>query len=337
MNLDAVVPAAAPGAVAGVRVGDGPVQLTAAGRHGFEPDSPATVPGTLFDLASVTKVVTAAGILTLVADGSIQLESRLGRFFDGLDPRLAELSVRQLLTHTAGLPSVPELHREHPERDDLELALRALPPVSAPGRAVAYTSLGFHWLGWIARAVTGLELDAFLTEAVLRPAGVRRARFTPPPELHPEIAPTGWSAHRGRVLQGEVHDENAWVLGGLEGHTGLFADVEDVLRIGAALLDGSWLGSARRHVFDDLTGGLQPARSAVFVIDDPLSGGLAATFSHTGYTGTSLCLVPEHDAVVVLLTNRVHPRRGNERIVDARREFHRGILTDLEPVTGTTP
>lgn len=336
MNLEAVVPDAAPGAVAAVRVAGGPIRLAVAGRHGAEPGLPAIAPDTLFDLASVTKVVTSAGILALVADGTIRLESRIGDFFDDLDSRIADLSIRALLTHTAGLPSVPELHQEHPEPDELLAALRARPPVGAPGTTVAYTSLGFHWLGWIARKVTGLELDAFLTQAVLAPAGVQRACFRPPPTLDASIAPTGWSRHRGRVLRGEVHDENAWILGGLEGHTGLFADAEDVLRIGEALLDGAWLGSARRYVFDDLTGGLQPARSAVFVLDDPQFGGAEATWSHTGYTGTSLCLVPGRDAVVVLLTNRVHPRRGNERIVDARRQFHQSVLKELGADTERT-
>lgn len=336
MNLRAVVPEAAPGAVAAVRLADGSVRHAVAGRHGPEPDSPAMTADTLFDLASVTKVVTAAGILTLVADGTLRLDARIGRYLTGVDARLADVTIRELLTHTAGLPSVPELHREHPEREELKAALRALPPVAPRGAAVAYTSLGFHWLGWIACAVTGMELDAFLTEAVLAPAGVRRACFRPPPELHPEIAPAGWSVHRGRVLRGEVHDENAWILGGLEGHTGLFADAEDVLRIGAALLDGSWLGSARRYVYEDLTGGLQPARSAVFVLDDPQFGDVCATWSHTGYTGTSLCLVPARELVIVLLTNRVHPRRGNERIVDARHQFHQSTLRQLAPEIGRT-
>jgi serine-type D-Ala-D-Ala carboxypeptidase len=334
MRLDVVVPQAAPAAVAAIRGPSGQLQLDVAGRYDTDPRSAPVTADTMFDLASVTKVATAAGVLVLVGDGTIRLDDPIGAFFERLHPRLSALTVRQLLTHTAGLPSVPELHREHPEPDDLAAALKALPPERPPGTEVAYTSLGFHWLGWILRKVTGTQLDAFLTDAVLAPCGVKRAGFRPAPDLHARIAPAGWSAHRGRVLRGEVHDENAWILGGLEGHTGLFADAEDVLQLGAALLDGTWLGRARRYVFEDLTGGLRPARSAVFVLNDPQFGDVAATWSHTGYTGTSLCLVPDLDTVVVLLTNRVHPRRGNEQIVDARRTFHQDVLTQLAPATG---
>lgn len=333
MNLRAVVPDAAPAAVAAMRADGMPPRVAVASAPGH----PAVTAGTMFDLASVTKVVTAAGILALVGDGTIGLEDRAGRFLDRLHPRVADVSVRQLLTHTAGLPSVPELHRMHPEPAELAAALRRLPPVAPAGSAVAYTSLGYQLLGWIARAATGTDLDAFLSAAVLAPCRVRRACFRPPPALRADIAPTGWSVVRKRVLRGEVHDENAWILGGCEGHTGLFADAEDVRRIGEALLDADWLGPARRHVYADLTGGLQPARSALFVRDDPQFGAPATTWSHTGYTGTSLCLVPERGAVVVLLTNRVHPRRGNERIVGARTAFHASIQRELAITTTRSP
>ena len=152
------------------------------------------------------------------------------------------------------------------------------------------------------------------------------------------IAPAGWSVVRERVLQGEVHDENAWILGGVCGHTGLFADVEEVLRLGEALLDGGVLGDARRHLFEDLTGGLSPARSAAFVRDDPQFGAPGcATWSHTGYTGTSLCLLPDREAAIALLTNRVHPARGNERIVEARAALHPAAWALLKTPIPRTP
>jgi CubicO group peptidase (beta-lactamase class C family) len=350
--LDAVVPTAAPAAVAAVSQSRRRLSLETAGSCEHEAGGPSSphdtvcdvasggqlVPAdTVFDLASVTKVATSAGIVALIAAGAVRLEDRLGRFVPDVDPLTATLTVRQLLTHTAGLPSVPELHQLYVRRETLEPALRALRPIAAPGRQVAYTSLGYQHLGWIAEAASGMRLDAFLAEAVLAPCGVERARFQPPADLRARIAPAGWSVVRRRVLRGEVHDENAWILGGVCGHTGLFADAADVLALGEGLLDGRFLGEARALLFNDLTGGLRPARSAAFVRDDAqFADPGCATWSHTGYTGTSLCLVPERDAAFVLLTNRVHPARGNEAIVQARAAFHAAAYELLEPMPTTT-
>jgi CubicO group peptidase (beta-lactamase class C family) len=125
-----------------------------------------------------------------------------------------------------------------------------------------------------------------------------------------------------------VHDETSGILGGVTGHAGLFAPAAEVLRFGEALLRGDelGLGASRSLLFEDLTGGLDPHRSAAFVIDDEVFTTFGSTtFSHTGFTGTSLCLVPERELVVVLLTNRVNPSRDNDRIAPARTAVHRRL------------
>ncbi|MGH7920769.1 MAG: serine hydrolase domain-containing protein, partial [Candidatus Dormibacteraceae bacterium] len=206
-----------------------------------------------------------------------------------------------------------------------------VPPAGEPGRQVIYSSLGYLLLGWILECVTQTSLDECLRSLILDPLGLAETGFRPPKARRPAIAATEQLAS-GEVVQGQVHDETARILGGVTGHAGLFAPAADVLRFGRALLDGGplELGASRSLLFQDLTGGLDPARSAAFVIDDPVFTTFGArTFSHTGFTGTSLCLVPERRLVSVLLTNRVNPTRENARIGGARTAVHRLVGTLL--------
>lgn len=321
-----VAEGAFPGAVVRASVAGEEVAAACAGRTSVAPDASAVTLDTVYDLASVTKPFVSAAVLTLVRDGRIGLEQAVGELVDDLPAEKAALTIRRLLAHTAGLPSVPELHVEHPGRDELDAALRAVPLAGAPGGRVLYTSLGYQLLGWAVEAAAGTTLDRYLADAVLGPCGLRRAAFRPAGGAEAAIAPTEWSPVRERLVHGEVHDENAWILGGVCGHTGLFASAAEVLRFGEALLDGAWLGDARELLWRDLTGGLEPCRSAAFVLDDPQFGRWPAPcWAHTGFTGTSLCLVPELGVAAVVLSNRVNPTRANERIVEARRRIHEAL------------
>jgi CubicO group peptidase (beta-lactamase class C family) len=322
-----VAEGAFPGAAACASLDGRRIVEDVAGRHRFAEDAPVVDAEAEYDLASVTKVFVSVAALVLVAAGEVGLDDRLGDVLDDPGADRAPITLRQLLTHTAGLPSVPQLHEDHPDREGLARALRTVPLDRAPATAVAYTSLGYQYLGWLIEAVAATPLDAFLAEAVLGPCGLERIGFLPGPHRYDAIVPTEWSPVRERLLRGEVHDENSWILGAVTGHTGLFAPAAEVLRFGEALLrDDGLLGGARSLLFEDLTGGLQPARSAAFVRDDPQFGAWpATTWSHTGFTGTSLCLVPEQGVAAVLLSNRVQPTRANERIVDARRRWHEHV------------
>ena len=332
-----VAEGAFPGAVACASVDGRLVVDDVAGHHRFDGGAPAIDAGAEYDLASVTKVFVSVAALVLVAAGEVGLEDRVCDVLTDLGPDRAPITVRQLLTHTAGLPSVPQLHELHHDREGLAHALREVPLESAPGESVAYTSLGYQYLGWLIEAVAAMPLDAFLAEAVLGPCGLSRIGFLPGPHRYDAIVPTEWSPVRERLLRGEVHDENSWILGAVTGHTGLFAPAAEVLRFGEALLceDGP-LPGVRSALFQDLTGGLEPARSAAFVRDDPQFGAWpATTWSHTGFTGTSLCLVPEQGVAAVLLSNRVQPTRANERIVDARRRWHEHVCDVVAHRTST--
>lgn len=298
-----------------------------AGRLSVAADAPRLEAGTRYDLASVTKTYVSTAVVRLVEAGTLGLEDTAGRFLPDLPADKRELTLQQLLAHTGGMaPGAAAA----PRPDDPEAMRRRvleLPLVGEPGRQVVYSSLGYLLLGWILERVTGKRLDTVLRELILDPLDCRRTGFSPPAAERPAIAATELRPS-GEVVQGRVHDETAGILGGITGHAGLFAPADDVLRFGQALLRGDELrlGASRKLLFEDLTGGLTPRRSAGFVIDDPVFTTFGATtLSHTGFTGTSLCLVPDRQLTVVLLTNRVNPTRDNERIAPARTAVHRRI------------
>lgn len=300
----------------------------AGGRLDVAEDAPAATPDTLFDLASVTKVFTSVAVLSLVDRGLVSLDAELGDYLPAMPEDKRRLTVRQLLTHVPGLPRGQELHGLHPEPGPLRQAIERISLMSSPGTEVAYSSIGYIYLGWMIEAVTGMGLDRYLEDTIIRPLGPTHTRFQPPVELRGTIAATEYRAQLGRCTQGVVHDEKSRILGGVTGHAGLFAPAEDVVAFGQALIDpaGRLLGESRRYLHEDLTGPLSPHRSAAFIIDDPVFAEWPShSLSHTGFTGTSLCLVPALDLVAVLLTNRVCPSREEDRIAGVRTAFHSAV------------
>ena len=287
-------------------------------------------PSTRYDLASLTKVVaTLPCILRLVSERAISLEDSVGRFFTNAgwfqQPSLADASVRELLTHTSGLPSwAPLFARVSHRQTALAAVLQA--PVEEVGR-VRYSDLGFMLLGAIVERVTGSRLDEAARDLVFGPLAMTRTSFGP---IEPEdVAATEDCGWRGRLLVGEVHDENAAVWDGVSGHAGLFSEVGDLARYAAAWLSHDpLLGSA--ELLDEATsaqaqgddgsvrgwGWALPAAAA-------FAGAGARGFGHTGFTGTSVWIDPDGRAASILLTNRVHPRRDlGEGIHALRRTFH---------------
>ncbi|HEX4212240.1 MAG TPA: serine hydrolase domain-containing protein [Candidatus Dormibacteraeota bacterium] len=320
-----------PGAVARCVWRGDTVVAFAGGRLDVADLAPAVAEETLFDLASVTKIFTSVAVLSLIDRGLVGIDSELGEHLPEMPEDKRRLTVRQLLTHVGGLARGQELQGLHPERGPLRRGIESIPLISEPGTAVAYSSIGYMYLGWMIEAVTGQGLDRFFEETIIGPCGLAHTRFRPPIELRDSIAAAEYRAELGRCVQGVVHDEKSRILGGVTGHAGLFAPAEDVVALGRALIDpaGRLLGESRRLLYEDLTGPLSPRRSAAFIIDDPVfSDWPHPSFSHTGFTGTSLCLVPELDLVAVLLTNRVCPSRDEDRIAGVRTAFH-GAVRDL--------
>jgi CubicO group peptidase (beta-lactamase class C family) len=298
--------------------------------HYGEDDPRPTTDSTIYDLASLTKVVglTTAAML-LVANGRLDLEAPVARFLpEYRDGARADVRVRHLLLHDAGLPAWRPLYRE---ADDAAgaLALALTTPLdTAPGTRFTYSDLGAIALAAVVEQVAGERLDALLERVLFLPLGMRATRFLPPEAWRDRIAPTERDPWRGRVLRGEVHDENAARLGGVSGHAGLFSSGWDLARFAFWLLDlyharppaaGPAVPWPVVRLFTQRYG--EPEQSSrALGWDTPAPGGSGGRclgpegFGHTGFTGTSIWVDPRRELVVILLTNRVHPTRENNAI-----------------------
>jgi CubicO group peptidase (beta-lactamase class C family) len=274
---------------------------------------------TIYDVASLTKVVgTTAAIMVLYDEGKLDLDAPvrdyLPAFAGGAKDRV---TVRHLLTHRSGLPAGRELWRSASSPAEARRQVIETPIYCAPGACFEYSDLGADLLGFVAEAVSGQRLDVLLDERVFRPLGMTDTYFRPSAALRGRIAPTEIAPPRGYPLRGEVHDENAFALGGVAGHAGLFSTAADLSIYAQMLLNGGEYNGVR--VLADSTVRRFTARAAGTRAlgwdtcnQKGSCGSLmgAGAFGHTGYTGTSLWLDPERDMFVLLLTNRVHAARA---------------------------
>ena len=321
--LDSAVAAdAAPGAVLAVSV-RGEHFYHSVGQLGLD-DSTRPDSSTVYDIASLTKVV---GLTTAVMDAVgadlLDVDAPIQRYVPAFQGEHKDrVTLRHLLTHSSGLPAWRPLHRESADR----AAALALADTTAldtiPGAVSVYSDLGVILLTQAVEAVRGQRIDSLLERTLFRPLGMTSTRYLPPADWLPRIAPTEHDAWRGRTLRGEVHDENAFRLGGVAGHAGLFSSARDLLVFGDWLLARSRSPTLRPFFRrQDLPEG----SSRAFGWDTPSRGSSAGrrlskrSFGHTGFTGTSIWMDPTRDLVIVLLSNRVHPTRENSRWGPVRR------------------
>ncbi|MGE0353139.1 MAG: serine hydrolase domain-containing protein [Gemmatimonadales bacterium] len=353
--LDSAIAAgAAPGAVLGVSY-RGRRFVYGTGRLGTEdptrPDS-----ATVYDLASLTKVIGLTTMVMLAVDeGRLDLDAPVQQYvpaFRGTNKPLVTL--RHLLTHSSGLPAWRPLYQETATRA-AALALADTTPLDTlPGARYLYSDLGAIVLTQAVEAVYGTRLDSLLADRVFGPLDMNSTRYLPPASWLPRIAPTENDPWRGRVVRGEVHDENAYRLGGVSGHAGLFSTAPDLLRFGEWLLladhrtGGPAAGSTpvMPATIASLHGetvreflrrqNLPPGSSRALGWDTPSPNSSAGTrlsdasFGHTGFTGTSIWIDPEQDLVIVLLTNRVNPTRENRKIYAVRRGVADRVVEEVE-------
>ncbi|WP_371628348.1 beta-lactamase family protein [Streptomyces sp. NBC_00341] len=302
------------------------------GWTGTRADGGAPLDGTdLWDLASVTKPIVGLVVMALVERGVLGLDDTVGHHLDRYrDSPHAALTLAQLLDHTSGLPGGVPLYREHPTRESLLTALGTLECAAAPGTHVAYSSQGFILLGLIAEQATGRSLDALVTELVSAPLGLTDLCFRPGHEQRARAVATEDCPWRGRTVTGEVHDENAVVLGGVAGHAGLFATLTDMERLARSLLGGGpplLAPDTLALMTAPRTDHLNLRRALAWQGTDPHTSPVGesfgpASYGHTGFTGTSLWIDPEAARYAILLTNRVHPVRAERGFAPLRREFH---------------
>lgn len=334
----AVADGAFPGAVCLVaRHGRRFVEV-AVGRHGHAADAPPMRLDTPFDLASLTKVVaTLPVVLRLSARGVLSLDDPVQKWlpaFTGVGKE--RVTVRHLLAHQGGLPAYERYYRTLSGKAAIVQAAAREGLMYDPGTGPTYSDLGFVLLMAVVEAATGESFERVVQREVLTPFGLHEASWAPTdgPCL-PGAAPTEHDERRGGIVRGHVHDENAFAMGGISGHAGLFATGRDVLEYGTTLLGGG-RGLLPRSLVELATrpaGFGDSSRGLGFQL--PASGGWAGsevppgTFAHTGFTGTSLWCDPRHDLCVVLLTNRVHPTRVNSKILAVRRALHDLVLQAL--------
>lgn len=339
-----------PGGVLAVGHRSSLVHLHPFGRLTYDADAPPVTAGTLYDLASLTKVVaTTTMAMILFDEGKLDLDRPVQDFLPGFQgPGKEQVTVRHLLTHSSGLEGVVPLFREIQGRPAYLQRLQTLDLVYPPGSKSVYSDPGILLLGEILERTAGQPLEAFVRERVLDPLGMRDTLFRPPSRLRPRIAPTEFDPWRGRLIQGEVHDENAFALGGAAPHAGLFGTAPDLARFACMLLNGGVeCGGGRRiisRIVSRKTVELFTRRAGIPGSDRALGwdtrsaeGSSAGTlfsrrsFGHTGFTGTSIWMDPERDLFVILLTNRVHPTRENNLIREVRPAVADAVVRALVP------
>ena len=318
------------------------------GRFTYEEDSPAVEADTVFDLASLTKVVATTAIAMLMHErGKLQLDAILAKYlpeFVGLAPRHQQsarqaVTIRMLLAHSSGLPAYEKLFEFATTREDLIRAALTTPLVDEPGVKADYSDVAYILLGEVLAQLAGQPLDVVARQEIFAPLGMTRTCFNPPTLWHTQIPPTEDDQRfRGKIMQGEVNDENAWVMRGVAGHAGLFASATDVaifaecmLRGGAPILQAETVKLFSRRESSP------PGTTRALGWDTPSLTGSSSgryfssvAFGHLGFTGTSLWIDPGRQLSVTLLTNRIWPDRAAQGIRQVRPQVHDAIVEALK-------
>ena len=352
--LAALADSAASGAALAVIRRGQLVRLRGYGRLDHDEAAPPVTPASIFDMASLTKVVgTTTAAIVLAQRGAISLDDRVTDhlpWWDAGDPAKSQVTIRHLLVHQGGLPPFRRFFLEMEGRAAYEDAIGGLPLDYAPGDSTVYSDIGVMTVAFIVEEVTGRPLDDFLRGEVWGPLGMADTGFTPDPSEWHRVATTELDeGYRGYHVHGVVHDENAHAIGGVAGHAGLFSSARDLAVFVQLMLDRGVAGPCRADrisglpchrprfspvaIFapgwvDRITRRQSGAPTRAIGWDTPSPRSSAGdyfsrrSFGHTGYTGTSLWIDPTQDLAVVLLTNRVNPTRNNSKHVPLRREVH---------------
>lgn len=304
---------------------------------------------TIYDLASLTKVVaTTTAIMILYDQGKLNLDEPVATYLPEFSGGAKDdITLRLLLEHRSGLPAGRDLWRSAWTPTEARRSILTTPLECSPGRCLIYSDLGADVLAFVAEAVSGQRLDAFLRDKVFGPLGMDETMFRPHWTLRDRIAPTELAPPRGYPLRGEVHDENAFVLGGVAGHAGLFSTASDLAVFAQMMLNGGELNGVR--IVADSTVALFTARTPSRgtralgwdTCDNHNDCGKylgARAFGHTGFTGTSLWVDPERNLFVIVLTNRVHAaraRRPSKVIADIRADVADIAVLSIRDRTGS--
>jgi CubicO group peptidase (beta-lactamase class C family) len=316
-----------PGAVAAVASASDQIFI-AAGRETYDASSPRVETRALFDVASLTKVVaTTTAIMQVIDNGLVALDDPVARYLRrfGEDER-KDITIRQLLTHTAGFPGPYEFFRFCATRNALIEAIYSVALTCEPGTARLYDDIGFILLALIVEQVMGESFDQYCAQHIFKPLRMADTLFRPQ-AFKGQIIPTEIDPERGGLLRGIVHDENAYVLGGVAGHAGLFSTAADFVRFArmmlrandqTTVLSEASIQRVREREWRDGEGEYGLGWDKI----RPLYMGALAdeeTIGHTGFTGTSLVISPSRGLAIILLSNRIYPKRSDPAPIHAVR------------------
>jgi CubicO group peptidase (beta-lactamase class C family) len=349
---EAIATRAFPGCTFGVSAGGEIVLQDALGRFTYDEDASAISAQTIYDIASLTKVVsTTAMAMLLYQRGQLDLDTPLGELLPGFvvgrspDERARHVKIRHLLAHNSGLPGYVEFFRTVATPSALLRACLELPLAAEPGTRAEYSDPGFILLGKALEVSVSEDLAAWVNREIVEPLGMAATGFCPSPAVRQSIPPTEEdTALRHRRIQGEVQDENAWLLKCVAGHAGLFSNVPDLLRFASEILDAgpetaTVMGKPR--LFNPETVRLFAQRqgpegsSRALGWDTPSENSSSgqhfspSSIGHLGYSGCSLWIDLEARIAVALLTNRTWPDRQSQLIRQIRPAFHDAVREAL--------
>ena len=333
------------------------VSIRAFGKLSYSEKSPDVNIQTMYDIASLTKVVVTTTLVEKLVEGDfpspLNLDAPIERYLPewatGPQPEWRRrVTVRHLMTHTSGLPPFKEYWRTSASKRETLRRIFAEPLEYEPGTKVVYSDLGIILMAEIIERLTGKPLDQLANEYIFGPLGMKHSMYNPPKDLWPTIAPTEFDSQlRHRLVQGEVHDENAYAIGGVSGHAGVFSTAPDLAAFCEMLLNGGVYAHQRI---------LRRATIAEFTAPQPLANNVRTlgwvvptensssghyfsshSYGHTGFTGTTIWIDPDRQLFVILLTNRVHPTRENHKIAEVRPAVHDAIMKSLGLATEAVP
>ena len=315
--------------------------MKALGRFTFDLSSPLVETESIFDLASLTKVLATTTMAMILYDrGLLDLEMPVVGIlpeFRGDDRRRREITFHQLLAHSSGLPPYEKLFLRTKSRDELLQQAFSVPLKYAPGSHAEYSDVGFILLGVALERIAGESLDKFCQREIFGPLGISHTAFNPPAAWKSRIVPTADDqTFRKRIIQGEVQDENASAMGGVAPHAGLFSTASDISIFANTMLNsGTPIVRPETLALFTRREASPPGTSRALGWDTPSSPSQSgkyfsqSSFGHLGYTGTSLWIDAERKISITLLTNRTWPDCSNWAIKEVRPAFHDSVMEAL--------
>ena len=344
---NAIVDSVFPGAQLFVSKGNSVLINKSFGTYTYSLDSKKVVNNSIYDVASLTKVLsTTPVVMKLIQKKKLSLDYYLADFYESFNyGNKKDITIRHLLTHSSGLPPYVEYYNYDniDSKDSMINDIVNLDLIYAPDSKTVYSDLGMILLYDIIERVSSSSLDDLSKRYFYRPFGMKNTYFNPSKLIKSSIVPTEIDDYyRNRLLQGEVHDENTYIMGGVSGHAGLFSTAEDIGKISKFFLnEGVFFGrrylkkniinlfTARKSnpvISDRALGWDTPSRNGKSSAGDYFS---ANSYGHLGFTGTSLWIDPDQDIIIVFLTNRVHPNRDKTGIYDVRRNLHNSLMKNI--------